>query len=859
MTVPNANPPVAEAYHAPAWMQPQPVSVEGLIMPSTAIRTPPQVLTGSPSAEFAEPELLFQESYITGNEPAKLADANIAPAAPVETDKALPAADALATVIYGGYAVTPSSDTNDEGGDTGGGGTGSPQASPAMVLPENPPGTEAGVFITGLTPSSGVPGTVVVIQGAGFSSTASNNDVKFGSVSSASVTYVSANQLRAAVPQTGVSPGFADVSVTVNSVTSKKTLFSVLKSSAGNVFEDNTQDLLPERLTITDSSIIRLGDIDDDNDLDILVIDTSAGAAYLLLNDGQGTFTDASSANLPAISNLSLVTDAVFGDMNKDGYLDIFLAYSSGQSVRLLLNDGQGKFSDVTGANLPSVSGNTAGIDVGDANGDGMLDIVIANKNVRDVMLSQINDVTGAFSIDANFNLPGVIDGSSDIRFCDINGDGSLDIVTTNNDVVGASSLRNRIYLNNGSGVFTDATESLLPEDSEYSEVLDCGDIDADGDIDIIVANDNQNAVFINNGSGVFEDQTTDRIPTNYFASKDTRLGDMNGDGYLDIVMLGNDKTSLLFNDGQGSFKEDGSIKLPDYKSIPAILGGKNIQVADINGDGSLDIIIGGESLHLLVSTASNKAPVLAPIGNKTVASGKNLTFNVSAEDPNGDELTFLAENLPGGATFLSKIFSWTPAANDIGQPKIVRFIARENTQAALEDSKDITITVTASGLPVIDYHVPDELDLDLTIGQIVQFGIHATDPDGRMLTFKWFLNGVEIPSSSGATSSIIFIVPRIGGNTVEVKVSDSFGIATLQWNLTVGTTQNLPPSIISYSPNQAVVNIDLSAGGGFSFGVTAADPELDILSYTWKFNHVAFPPSDANLSSGAFIDSIKV
>ncbi|MCX5666736.1 MAG: Ig-like domain-containing protein, partial [Candidatus Omnitrophica bacterium] len=45
----------------------------------------------------------------------------------------------------------------------------------------------------------------------------------------------------------------------------------------------------------------------------------------------------------------------------------------------------------------------------------------------------------------------------------------------------------------------------------------------------------------------------------------------------------------------------------------------------------------------------------------------------------------------------------------------------------------------------------------------------------------------------------------------------------------------------------------------GFSFGVTAADPELDILSYTWKFNHVAFPPSDANLSSGAFIDSIKV
>jgi hypothetical protein len=859
-TVPDTNPPVAEAYHAPAWMQPQPVSAQNLIMPSTIVRNPPQIPDRSALySEFAEPELFTQESYIVGSGPANTADANIALAAPAEspaTGAASPAASEPATIIYGYTGLDPFLGTNNKETVPAKGGTSYQQQAPEPEKPQPKSLTESSIFVTSLTPDSGIPGTSIVMQGAGFDSTASNNIVKFGTVSSASVTYVSANQLRATVPPSGVSAGFTNVSVTTNSVVSNNALFSVLKSSPGNIFEDDTQDLLPSGLTLTDSSIVRSGDADNDSDQDILVVNISAGAAYLLINDGHGVFASAAASSLPSIPDPSLITDVVFGDVNKDGFSDIILAYSSGQSARLLMNDGLGKFNDRTAANLPAVSGSAASIDLGDYNNDGAPDIVVANKNARDVML--VNNGTGTFSIDANFDLPGVIDGSSDIRFCDINGDGSLDIVTTNNDIVGASSLRNRVYINDGQGQFTDGTASLLPEDGEYSEVLDCGDIDGDGDIDIIVANDDQNAVLINNGSGVFEDQTTDRIPTNDFASKDTKLGDMNGDGHPDIVMLGNEKMSLLMNDGQGSFKE-GSIKLPDYKSIPAILGGKSIQIADIDGDGSLDIVIGGDSLRVLMNRPSNKAPVLAPIGNKTVASGASLTFNISAEDPNGDELTLLAEGLPGAATFLSPVFSWTPTSANIGQHSNIRFIARENTLAALEDSEAITITVTGSGLPVIDYRVPDSLDLDLAMGQIAQFGIHATDPDGRALTFKWFLNGVEIPSGSGATSSIIFIVPRIGGNTVEAKVSNSFGTTSLLWNLDVGITQNQPPSITSYSPNQQTVNVDLSAGAGFSFGVTATDPDLDILSYTWKFNNAVLPSSGANLSSSAFMGSVGI
>jgi hypothetical protein len=855
-TVPNTNPPVAEAYHAPAWMQPQPVSAENLIMPSTIVRAPPQ----APSAEFAESNLLSQESYIAGNEPTKLADANITPSVPVEELKALPAASPPATVIYGFGGMYPSSDINSEGSVPNGGGTSNQQSVPGPGQPGAGLATAGSVFVTSLAPNSGIPGTVVVIQGAGFNSTAMNNDVKFGSVSSASVTYVSANQLRATVPQSGVSPGSTNVSVTVNSVTSNKALFSVLKSSPGNVFMDNTQARLPPGLALSDSSVIGSGDVDNDNDLDMFIVDTSAGLAYLLINNGQGSFANETSARLPAMSGLSLVTDAALADVNKDGYPDIALVYSSGQTIRLLLNDGHGNFSNAPPANLPVLSTSAAALDMGDANGDGYPDIIIANTDAKDALL--INDGTGVFTKDANFNLPAVIDGSSDIRFSDVNRDGAVDIITTNNDVVGASSIRNRVYINNGQGQFTDSTTTLLPEDTEYSEKLDCGDIERDGDIDIIVANYSRNALLINNGSGTFQDQAATRLPTNDLTSNGVKLGDMNGDGYTDIVILGNDNASLLLNDGYGSFMDgDASIKLPDYKSSPGMVGGRRVQIADINGDGCLDIIIGGNSLYILVNSADDKAPVLDHIGDRTAQAGNSLTFNINASDPNGDTLTYLAQSLPAGATFNSilKLFSWTPTPADVGQHTGIRFIVKEDKPTPLQDSEDIAITVTAAGgRPVIDYYVPDGLDLDLTLGQIVQFGIHATDPEGKTLTFKWFLNGVEIPADSGATSSIIFIVPRIGGNTVEARVSNSFGATSLQWNLTVGTTSNHPPSITSFNPNLAVVNIGLPAGGGFSFGVTATDPDLDILSYTWKFNNVAFPPSsDANLSSSAFISSI--
>ena len=128
------------------------------------------------------------------------------------------------------------------------------------------------VHISRVIPENGAQGKDVVIQGKGFSTTASQNTIKFGTILSGAVTAVSTNQLHATVPA-GLSAGFTYVSVTVNGEKSNDALFDVLANTPGNVFLDKTNNslLLPSDVVLDDSSIVRTCDLDNDKYIDMVI------------------------------------------------------------------------------------------------------------------------------------------------------------------------------------------------------------------------------------------------------------------------------------------------------------------------------------------------------------------------------------------------------------------------------------------------------------------------------------------------------------------------------------------------------------------------------------------------------------
>lgn len=117
-------------------------------------------------------------------------------------------------------------------------------------------------------------------------------------------------------------------------------------------------------------------DVDGDGDLD-LWLDNGAldRKEQLLINDGRGTFSDETRTRLRTGSNLNADDNKMqCVDIDQDGDADVMIASLSGNE-RVLLNDGTGKFSLVRDA-FPTVADSTLGLDMGDLNGDGRLDVV---------------------------------------------------------------------------------------------------------------------------------------------------------------------------------------------------------------------------------------------------------------------------------------------------------------------------------------------------------------------------------------------------------------------------------------------------------------------------------------------------
>ncbi len=349
-------------------------------------------------------------------------------------------------------------------------------------------------------------------------------------------------------------------------------------------------------------------DLDQDGDLDLLMHHYDLKPRFqAYLNDGAGFFGIGTVDRIPEF--LSAEAGFAVGDVNSDNRPDVLVSGDGVQS-RLLLNSPGGVLRNSTMKSIPDTDFCAYESVAQDIDGDGDPDLILA---------------TGC-------------------RYSSYSNGCGGEATSCRGETV-------RVWLSDGAGGFVDATQARFPS-FEWSAVeLASGDVDGDNDIDLLVGTTGRSSpssaqdayglrLYLNDGSGVFTDVTYPRIPFESYQAQSISLIDFNKDGALDIYVgtfyncsCGSSQR-LYQNTGNGYFfNVSGQLPFSNF-----CFDLRSSAVADFNGDTYPDIYVGGNGQNKMLFNRGGEAPgYFIDVTASNIPNVNDSTFHTASRDLNGD------------------------------------------------------------------------------------------------------------------------------------------------------------------------------------------------------------------------------
>lgn len=388
-------------------------------------------------------------------------------------------------------------------------------------------------------------------------------------------------------------------------------------------------------------------DYDNDNDLDVYVSNTPditgksqvldldkiladpktmelKGSDRLYNNDGTGHFTDVSE-KAGLVYDIGFGLNPQVGDINNDGYLDIYVCNDFNFPDLIYMNNGNGTFSEKRNEVVKHMSFNSMGSDMADINNDGLLDLMTLDMNPQDYVRSK---TTMAMTSVNTFE----------------------DMVANNYHY---QYMHNMLQLNNGNGTLSDISKMAGIADTDWSWSLLSADFDLDGFNDIYVTN------------GVFRDVMHRDVLNETIKELRANQRKPTDEDFLKFAkMLPQQKLNNYFykNNGDLTF-EDASHDWAD--NIPTFSNGATY--ADLDNDGDLDVVVNNINDEALVlknnATELNKGHYLKVDLKGPEKNQKGIGATVKLFHANGTVQTRQLINTKG---FLSSV----PNQIHFGLPK---------------------------------------------------------------------------------------------------------------------------------------------------------------------------------------------